>query len=249
MFWSKPKSPITPKDQEWTEANLNWLLDEFNEPKVKTVTPSKEFFNYQFTGKQQDAEYVLETVKKLMDIQSSNFDLQYFSEHNEDEYQKYGISKSEGVNDNYEFANGTYQTTETGETIIRIELNQLKNPVALIATISHELAHHKLLGENRIEENDEFLTDLTAIFFGFGIFLNNSKFNFNQWQDDNNQGWAMNTNGYLPKQIINFAMAWLNLYRKDQTDVYTHLDNEGSKHYKKANKYLTYWLEKSENGY
>ena len=65
MFWSKPKSPITPEDQEWTEANLNWLLDEFNEPKVKTVTPSKEFFNYQFTGKQQDAEYVLETVKKL----------------------------------------------------------------------------------------------------------------------------------------------------------------------------------------
>ena len=45
------------------------------------------------------------------------------------------------------------------------------------------------------------------------------------------------------------AMAWLNLYRKDQTDTYSFLDNEGSKHYKKVNKYLTYWLEKSENGY
>ena len=59
----------------------------------------------------------------------------------------------------------------------------------------------------------------------------------------------MNKNGYLPKQIISFAMAWLNLYRKDQTDTYSFLDNEGSKHYKKVNKYLTYWLEKSENGY
>ena len=59
----------------------------------------------------------------------------------------------------------------------------------------------------------------------------------------------MNTNEYLPKQIISFAMAWLNLYRKDQTDIYAYLDNEGSKHYKKVNKYLTYWFEKSENGY
>lgn len=183
-----------------------------------------------------------------MDIQNDNFELQYFSEHDPEEYQQYGISKSEGVNDNYEFANGTYLESETGRTIISIETNQLKNPVALIATIAHELAHHRLLGEKRIEENDEFLTDLTAIFFGFGIFLNNSKFNFSQFQDSTHQGWAMNTTGYLPKQIIHFAMAWLNVYRKDQTDVYAHLDNEGSKFYKKANRYLTYCIAKNENG-
>jgi hypothetical protein len=249
MFWSKPKSPITPEDQEWTEGNLNWLLDEFKDPKVKTITPSKEFFDYNFTGKQKDAEFILEIVKKQMDIQSVNFELEYFSEHNEKDYQEYGISQSEGLNDSYKSAAGTYQETESGKTIISIETKQLNNPVALIATISHELAHHKLLGENRIEENDEFLTDLTAIFFGFGIFLNNSKFNFNQWQSGSHQGWGMNTTGYLPKQIICFALAWLNYYRQDETDVYEHLDKEGSKFHKKSLKYLWWLMEQRNNGY
>jgi hypothetical protein len=249
MFWSKPKSPITTEDEEWTEGNLNWLIDEFKDPKVKTITPSKEFFDYKFTGQQKDAEYILETVKKLMDVQSNNFELKYFSEHNEKDYQKYGVSKSEGLNDSFEYATGTYQETESGPTIISIETRQLKNPVALIATISHELAHHKLLGENRIEENDEFLTDLTAIFFGFGIFLNNSKFNFSQWQDDSHQGWAMNTSGYLPKQIINFAIAYLNYYRQDETDVHEYLDKEGSKIYKKSLKYLWWLMKQRGNGY
>jgi hypothetical protein len=249
MFWSKPKSPLTPEDQEWTEGNINWLLDEFKDPKVKTITPSKEFFDYKFTGKHKDAEYILETVKKLMDIQSDNFDLEYFSEHNEEDYQQYGISKSEGLKDSFKSATGTYQETESNKTIISIELGQLKKPIALIATISHELAHHKLLGEKRIKENDEFLTELTAIFFGFGIFLNNSKFNFNQWQNNSHQGWAMNTSGYLPKQIICFALAMLNYYRQDETDVYEHLDNEGSKLYKKSLKYLWWLMKQRNNGY
>ena len=64
---------------------------------------------------------------------------------------------------------GTYENTED-RTIISIETGQLKNPISLIATISHELAHHILLGENRIEENDELLL-LTAITYGFGIFI------------------------------------------------------------------------------
>ena len=47
----------------------------------------------------------------------------------------------------------------------------------LIATMSHELAHEYLIGQGRIsgeEEDHEQLTDLLAVFLGFGVMLANS---------------------------------------------------------------------------
>ncbi len=46
----------------------------------------------------------------------------------------------------------------------------------LVGTMAHELAHLKLMGERRVtgdEYDNELLTDLTAVFHGFGIFLGN----------------------------------------------------------------------------
>ena len=69
--------------------------------------------------------------------------------------------------------------------VLAIRRRQLRHPVALAATLAHELAHARLLGERRIDpgrSDGEQLTDLATIFFGTGIFTANAAFDFSQTQ-------------------------------------------------------------------
>ena len=115
-----------------------------------------------------------------MNIQNVGMRLEFFTDSPVKMADGTMLTTPADINGRWESASGTYENTED-RTIISIETGQLKNPISLIATISHELAHHILLGENRIEENDELLTDLTAITYGFGIFIGNSRFNVSLW--------------------------------------------------------------------
>ena len=63
---------------------------------------------------------------------------------------------------------------------------------------------------------------------GFGVFLGNTKFKFQQFQSgDGWGGWSASTKGYLPQQVIAYALAsiefrrgnespmWINFLKKD----------------------------------
>lgn len=81
--------------------------------------------------------------------------------------------------------------------------------------MAHELAHYILLGEGRIPENDEYLTDITAVVYGFGIFMGNTRFKHNTFSTNQGSGWEMSRTGYIPEQVIAYAMAWLCVYRNE----------------------------------
>src|SRR5207244_2275878 len=68
-----------------------------------------------------------------------------------------------------------------GATVIGVQVDQARDPIALVATIAHELGHERLLGEERIDperRDGEPLTDLFTVFFGMGIFSANAAFEF-----------------------------------------------------------------------
>ena len=50
-------------------------------------------------------------------------------------------------------------------------------------------------------------TDLVAIFLGFGIFLTNSAFSFQQFTGIGTQGWSAQTLGYLSQHENAYALA------------------------------------------
>ena len=57
----------------------------------------------------------------------------------------------------------------------------MKDPVALVATLAHELGHVILLRPGLVDRDDpdmEQLNDLLMVFLGFGIFTANSAFRF-----------------------------------------------------------------------
>ncbi len=241
MFWKrKPKLPITLEDQLWVEESLTFLKESLGEAfllNISTVTPTRDFFGRDFDGTKADALFVFERCLDVMNISNEKVLLEFYSEENR--YLDDGtlLSTSADIMGRSTGAAGTFQK-KGGKAIIRIEKGQLKHPESLIATISHELAHEKLLGEHRILENDECLTDLTAIAFGFGIFIANAKFQFQSGQGDG-FGWQMQSQGYLPEQISAYAMASLSLKKKEAVQDYKdYLDKSVQKYFERSLAYL-----------
>jgi hypothetical protein len=123
---------------------------------------------------------------------------------------KFGGKKACGL---YSFENGKHK--------IAISTALIKHPVNLVATVAHELAHAKLIGGEEnfeyAEEDEELLTDLATIFFGFGIFTANSLFNFEQWTNSSFQGWQMSREGYISEEEAGYSLA-LYAYLKNDLD-------------------------------
>lgn len=240
MFWKrKNKLPITPEDKEWADYSLNWLRQNFGEQhfkSIQTVTPTKKFFNRAFSESQEDAVFVLERVKLLMAIDLP-ITLEFYSDSPLKMEDGSILTTSADEKGNWKSATGTFQQHES-VSIISIETQQLQDPISLIATIAHELSHQILLGENRIQENDEYLTDLTAIFYGFGIFLGNSRFKYSAYSEGIMGGWQTSTQGYLPEQIIAYCMAWLSKQRKESSDYNKYLNRTVKKYFLQSEEFL-----------
>lgn len=241
MFWKrKTKSPITIEDEEWLNSDLKWLKEELSEShflEIKTVTPTLDFYNRTFEFNEEDAHFILKKTMELMCIKDVDIQLEFFNDN-----PVYGdngsmLTSPADINGQWESAAGIFEK-ENNETIIYIEREQLKNTISLIATISHELAHEILLGENRIEENDEFLTDLTAIVYGFGIFVGNSKFNFSQKNTNFGSEWSSSSLGYLPEPIIAYAMAWLSIERNENIEYAKYLNKSMKKYFDQSFEYI-----------
>lgn len=241
MLWNNSnKLPVTEEDKIWIDEDLNWLKAEFGEAhfgEIQTVRPSKEFYDRDFDGTEKDAEFILERTMELMHIREVDIRLDYFSNSPIEMADGTILSTPADLSGRWDGASGMYKQSKKG-VIISIETGQLKNPSSLIATIAHELAHFILLGEKRIEENDEILTDLTAIVYGFGIFIGNARFQFSA----EGFGWQTSSQGYLPEQIIAYAMAWLAKERNEEPD-YSHYLNKSLKRY--FDQSLT-WLRENE---
>ena len=213
MIWNKKnKCPIEIEDQSWIREMLEWIDNEmFPLVSKKVILPTKSFFDYNFTGAEQDAEFVLVEVAKIFNTSADKIELGFYSEE--------AIELDRGLitqTENGEGSSGAYSQDES-KFYIDIEVQQLKRPASLIATIAHEFSHYVLIGLNQIykdSEENEWLTDLFTIANGFGIFLGNSRFEFNQWQSgDGWGGWQYSIQGYLPEQIIGYAMAEIEIRR------------------------------------
>lgn len=96
---------------------------------------------------------------------------------------------------------GTFRALKEGGALITYNPGQLNNPMSLVATFAHELAHYRTAGFPEPPPGGwevwEPATDLAAIFLGFGIFLANSRFNFQHFNDGKTAGWRWQQQGYL----------------------------------------------------
>jgi hypothetical protein len=248
-FWQKQdQSPILESDRQWLEQNLMSLAEMVTPEYFKsmvTITPEKQYFDRNFTGIDDDARFILDTVSAFMNIKPWEIQLMFFSD-SPTRFSE-GISATPSPNLKNSWTPKTSELIDKGfgSKEIWIELTQLNDPIALIATISTQLAKYKLQDEYGIEDDVDVIADLTAIAFGFGIFKGNSYFKFSQWSGNTHHGWQMQKRGGLPEPIIAYAMAWLAYYRNEDISWKHFMNKTMRKYFEKSYKYIEEAKDKS----
>jgi hypothetical protein len=185
LFKHKDKeipSPVKEETRQWIDGSFKWLLHNFDEPTIRrrpVLTPHYDDFPIQYNGDPQTATDTITILARQMDINPEDILLNVYKE-GESQLSS-GSPFGDGLYlsqlEEEKYSSGQYfGKEEDGKYHIGLENKKLLRPESMIATLAHELAHIKLLGENRLTENDERLTDLATIIFGLGIFNANAAF-------------------------------------------------------------------------
>lgn len=243
-YFQKKNKAICPIDQDmrfWMENAFLWLATQFSQDTIlskKVLVPTQQDFAVRYDGSQNSLIKTAEIVAAQMDINLEEVTLQIFDENIKsfDGGMGHRIFTEIDNNSTDKLAAGLYfDKNKDGKYDIFIEQQNLLQPENLVATIAHEFAHIKLLGEKRLDYNDELLTDLTTVVFGLGIFNANSSFNFYQGYD----GWGHNSVGYLKQKEWGYALALYAYYREDKSPGWVkYLSKNLQSDFKKSNAYI-----------
>ena len=239
FFKKKIVCPILEQDKEWLDEALLWLEQELGQEYLyhkEILYPSSENFEIKSINEEADVDSLVERISHIMEVSTGKLQVKYYEEPSQIEFSE-GLATEQG---NYQKTTGKYIYHSDGSSEILIEKKQLAQPISLVATIAHELAHVKLISNNLIDENDEYLTDLLAIASGFGIFTANTAVpNMKTWSGSTHSGWkVIGGEGYLPYEVQSFALAMLSIYWGNEDDEWKNYLDE--KVYKMVNKSFTY---------
>jgi hypothetical protein len=190
-------------EQDWIETSLDWLLAEFGRSRLHgtVLLPTDDFFPGVYRGTRADIRTVLGILCAHLAIDPDRIELEHYSGDVEP-----GLSAHVPLSSRSRGAAGHHRMRD-GRSVIGVKDEQAETPMALVATIGHEL----LLADGRISadrRDHEPLTDLLTVFVGLGVFAANSAFEFSQ---DRNS-YRTSRLGYLTEPMFGYALAryaWL----------------------------------------
>ncbi|MEP6952182.1 MAG: hypothetical protein ABI863_23020 [Ginsengibacter sp.] len=216
----RPNTCPVPEDNRiWLEKSFLLLLEFFgieNTQQRKILIPHHSDFPIKYNGDEETAFETLKIVAKQMEVSYDEIHLDFYNDRVEeistgspfDRRIYLKTEKNEGG------AAGLYWGKDEHEKYnISLVRSKFKQPENMVATLAHEIAHIKLLGENRIDKNDEKLTDLTTIFFGLGIFNANAA--FQTYNGVDYSGWQKM--GYLSQMEWGYALSLFAHFRGEKT--------------------------------
>ena len=204
----KPKLPVTPEQQQWVDTSfqrLAALLGAHRLLQAIVVLPTAEHFPDAYDRSETALRRMLNRVAAHMQVDPLDVDVTLFA--SEDDLTRGLVPFYSGETS---AAAGLYHHNPADKPHISINEAQLKDPMALVAVLAHELGHIILLRPGLIHRDDsemEPLTDLLTVFLGFGIFTANAAFRFEQHTDNNSHGWSAQRLGYLSEEQFGYALA------------------------------------------
>lgn len=209
MWLLGPKPVIDADAAAWHVENFSWLARQFagggDFARTALVLPTRAFFTGDGAQGHALAQHVFDQVRHHASM--ANWEVDLVADHNP--LAQDGMPRLDAV------AARRHALGSFGVAGNRVQISYvpglLRRPEQLIATFAHELAHYLLAtaGERPIcaDDETECLTDLTAVFMGFGVFLANARFSRETYTDGPWHGWRIGHSGYLPEADLIFALA------------------------------------------
>lgn len=211
-MWPFRRKPIVDDETAaWHVDNFAWLISEFgrsgNIDNITLVLPRPGYFPSDGETGHALAERVFRQVQDYCGMRDWEIDLIV---DNNPLAERAPLSAVMVAGAGH--AAGTFSRSGNRTQITYVP-SLVQRPEHMVAVFAHELAHDLLssrTSEPPIEEDEEeFLTDLTAVFLGFGVFLANARFDFDAQGEGAMQGWRWSRLGYLPEADLIFALALL----------------------------------------
>lgn len=213
-LWPWKSSPfLEPAEEEWQADTWRWFLknlgglDDLRQSPL--VTPNAEFFPATDARGRERALFIFERVKQCARL--GDWDCELVEQAQRPELRVGPVTAQVFTESD---PGGTF-SVEDSKVVITYDPGLLDDPMALIATLSHELGHYLLLTLPEPPpggpEAEELATDLVTVYLGFGLFGANCAFSFH----GNNQGWSTARQGYLPERMWCYALAIFFLLRDE----------------------------------
>lgn len=194
--------PVEEGVRIWLEQSFQKLLSMFGVENTLgrlVLVPDRVHFPIRYDGSERSAFETLRVVATHMEVPVEQITLDLYDENLR--------KRTEGTPGGFYWGKG-----ENGNFEISLARVKLDEPENMVATLAHEIAHIKLLGEGRMDQNDERTTDLATIFFGLGIFNANAA--FQTFADSKYYGWSQS--GYLTQMEWGYALALFAYIREER---------------------------------
>jgi len=245
MLWFSSKLPVDDDERLWVDegfARLEKMLGRSRLLEAKVIEPIPEHFPDAYDASEAAAEILFARVCDYMQVERRRLKLEIFP----DETEELRETSHWNINTGRQAA-GVYIRDEAAEkeedrVAIALRSTLLKEPIALVATVAHELGHVILLGGGHMDRNTpdhEPMTDLLTVFLGFGIFSANSAARFKQYSDAGWHGWSMQRLGYLPQEVYGYALAKFAAERSESKPEWSrHLSTNVRVYFKRSRAWL-----------
>jgi hypothetical protein len=213
----KPKVPLDDDQLDWADRSfrrLGTLLGARRLLDATVILPTEEHFPDPYDQSEDALRRMVDRVAAAMKVDPGQIDVELF-------HSEYDVSRTlvpffsgEGSS-----AGGLYFHTPEERQSIAINAAELKDPMALVAVIAHEIGHVILLRPGRVKRDEsdmEPLNDLLTIFLGFGVFTANAAFRFSQYTTNESQGWSTRRLGYLSEPMLGYSLARFAYERREE---------------------------------
>lgn len=237
FFKSKPL--LSEEDAYFQIECYKWLLRHFGGDAfyqdTLLVRPTTDFFPTKVDSEQAAAEATFESVKKYAGL--TTWPCRLLAQETDPNLL---VAPTIQIQQVAQSPLGTFSADEHNEVIITYNPKIVSNPTQMVATFAHELAHYLTATAPEPPpggwENWEFATDIATVFLGFGIFVANAAFHFQQYTTVDSQGWQVSGGGYLSATEYSYALAiFLSLQQIPYEQAYVHC-SPNIKHYLKQAK-------------
>jgi hypothetical protein len=221
-----PAQDLPGGHRQWIEDSMDWLVGEFGRDVLlrPVVLPAELLAGYD--GTEEAARSLFAELCERMDVPLDRVELRFDLADGIRPTAASAATQPETSPPPVLRKSGRWVRAER-RSLISIAPELLGDPVPLVWVLAHELGHELLIGFDRIEASrpdQESLTDLLTVFYGFGIFTANASF---EWtKSPTGRGKRAMARGYLREEALADALAHYCLLRGERPSVFwqTRLD-------------------------